>query len=265
MKHYMDSISILIFFFSKDGDYKYEIPEQHRSVDDSKTMDITYCERKSTGIQETTLCEECNRKQELKLLELREVENSQNTYSSEEILQFKESLEEKYPLCHDCEGTVAAVLKKQSMWLLQYKMLLFKNKPIQQIFEVSGFFSVHDVQDNFIHHNFNIHFLQNRGKIARTLRILLSLLALVTVYYSEIPYLPVCGILLQCITFLVTRAGLRHTGFFPLVGWILLTMVQEFKISSFLEAFEIHPNIQWTTFPDNTYKYFVSINNNTLQ
>lgn len=54
-----------------------------------------------------------------------------------EIKQFKQSLEQQYPLCAGCKTTVHNILHKQALWLAEYKMLLFKQKPFCIIANVS--------------------------------------------------------------------------------------------------------------------------------
>lgn len=54
-----------------------------------------------------------------------------------EIKKFKDSLEQQYPLCAKCKNTVNNVLHKQALWLAEYKMLFFKQKPFCVITNVS--------------------------------------------------------------------------------------------------------------------------------
>ena len=67
---------------------------------------------------------------------LREVENSL-FHDDKEFAKYEHSFEKKYPLCSNCQNIVQKVLHKQSLWLAQYKMLLFKQKPIKRIIKVN--------------------------------------------------------------------------------------------------------------------------------
>lgn len=63
------------------------------------------------------------------------MENSE-LYNEKELKQLNKTLENKYPLCLKCQVTVDSILKSQSVWLAQYKMLFFKKKPIKLILKV---------------------------------------------------------------------------------------------------------------------------------
>ena len=83
------------------------------------------------------LCFNCNDNEELKLFELRKFEELSSKRTEKEVLQFRKTIEEKYPLCSGCKQVVNEVLNKQSLWLTRYKMLLFKQRPIKSIMNVS--------------------------------------------------------------------------------------------------------------------------------
>ena len=70
-------------------------------------------------------------------MKLRELEDSTDVYNAKQFTQFEKSFEKKYPLCMKCQNVVQRVLHKQALWLTQYKMLLFKQKPIKRIIQVS--------------------------------------------------------------------------------------------------------------------------------
>lgn len=83
------------------------------------------------------LCKQCNMNESLKISKLSDyVPKNERNYEYE-IKKFKDSLEQQYPLCAKCKSTVNNVLYKQSLWLAQYKMLLFKQKPFCIIANVS--------------------------------------------------------------------------------------------------------------------------------
>lgn len=58
-------------------------------------------------------------------------------WDESEIEVFRENLEAKYPLCKKCNTCVKRILQKQAVWLTQYKMLLFKQRPVKIIVNVS--------------------------------------------------------------------------------------------------------------------------------
>lgn len=92
----------------------------------------------SRMVNKNYLCTFCSSNEEFKLLELRKFEKKFSKQTEKEVQDFKQSLEEKYPLCSRCKQVVNDVLYKQSLWLTRYKMMLFKQKPIKLILNVSG-------------------------------------------------------------------------------------------------------------------------------
>lgn len=56
--------------------------------------------------------------------------------SEEQLSQFEKSFDKKYPLCLKCQNSVKNVLSKQSKWLTEYKMLLFKQKSVKRMIKV---------------------------------------------------------------------------------------------------------------------------------
>ncbi|OXU27444.1 hypothetical protein TSAR_002483 [Trichomalopsis sarcophagae] len=225
------SYDVLSLLGSFDGDYNYEIPEQHK-INKKVSKHKTYCQRKDLSTNQNSLCKECNRKEELKLLKLRELENSIDVCNDKQLARFERSFEKKYPLCLQCQSIVQTVLHKQRVWLTQYKMLLYKQKPIQRI-------------------------IANREKIERILRIILSILASISIYFTEAWYLPLCGILLQFIVCLAVPSGKRQSDIFPILGWACLTWVRTFSTITVLKTFKIYINNDWALANDNTYQYFI--------
>lgn len=126
----LDNIKTLL----QDGDYNYQIPEQHKTVDYNE-KNSSYCQQKDLSFCQNNLCKKCNRNEELKLKKLRELENSVDV-SAEQLAQFEKSYDKKYPLCKKCQSSVQNVLFKQNQWLTEYKMLLFKQKSVKRIIKV---------------------------------------------------------------------------------------------------------------------------------
>ncbi|XP_011496865.1 PREDICTED: uncharacterized protein LOC105361399 [Ceratosolen solmsi marchali] len=216
--------------FSEDGDYNYEIPDQYKITNDSCNKNISYCERRDISINNNSLCKQCNRKEELKLLKLRELEDSIDVYNDKQIARFEASFEQKYPLCFKCQNIVTKVLYKQTLWLTQYKMLLFKQKPIRRVVE-------------------------NREKVEQILRILLSIIAIVTTYFAEVLYLPLCGIFFQLSACFVSPVNKKTSDILPLTGWACLIFVSAFSSSTILKMLKIYYDS--TPVDDSTYQYFI--------
>lgn len=63
------------------------------------------------------------------------IPKSEKNYEHE-IKQYRNILEQQYPLCAKCKTIVHSVLNKQALWLAQYKMLFFKKKPFNVIANV---------------------------------------------------------------------------------------------------------------------------------
>lgn len=91
------------------------------------------------------------------------------------------------------------------------------------------------------------------------MRILLSILASVAIYYTEAWYLPLCGILLQLIACIARPFGNRKSDIFPILGWICLVLIRAFSTTAILEMFKLHYNNDWDSGNDDTYQYFVSV------
>ncbi|GAB1867453.1 hypothetical protein CAJAP_08532 [Camponotus japonicus] len=119
--------------FSKNDDYTYNIPEQYATPN----MSTRYCrlikQSNSRNISMNHLCANCNKQENLKLLELSNFEPKSERHYNAELTKFKEYLEKRYPLCNNCKLTVQTVLNKQALWLTRYKMLFFRQKPIKML------------------------------------------------------------------------------------------------------------------------------------
>lgn len=82
---------------------------------------------------------DCNKRENLKLLELSNFEPKNERLYGTELKVFKEYLEKKYSLCNNCKSVVRNVLRKQALWLTYYKMSFFRQKPVQALISVSIF------------------------------------------------------------------------------------------------------------------------------
>lgn len=87
-------------------------------------------------VYKNNLCTLCNSNEEIKLLEFRKFEKTNSRRTENEIQNFKQAIEEKYPLCFKCKQIVNQVLHKQSVWLTRYKMMIFKQKPVKLFLHV---------------------------------------------------------------------------------------------------------------------------------
>ncbi|XP_012222704.1 uncharacterized protein [Linepithema humile] len=120
--------------FCKNGDYAYDIPEQYTTLHTS----TKYCQsprgnKEAYNIPKSNLCMGCNKRENLKLLELSNFEPKDENLYSTELKMFTEYLEKRYPLCNNCKSVVRDVLRKQALWLTYYKMLFFRQKPVQAL------------------------------------------------------------------------------------------------------------------------------------
>ncbi|XP_011300316.1 uncharacterized protein [Fopius arisanus] len=160
--------------FSEDGDYNYDIPEQrHRSLNDLSIYSASCRPEKPYNHNAETLCRNCNRNEELKLYQMRLLDPLR--LSKKEMKSCRKSLEKQYPLCRRCNSLVKSVLRKQSVWLTQYKMLLFKQRPISLI-------------------------VNNSEKLEKLCRIILIVLSSIIIGFPTSQVLPMVGALLQFFT-----------------------------------------------------------------
>lgn len=102
---------------------------------------MRYCrllkQNNTADITKGHLCMDCNQHESLKLQQLSNFEPKNETLYNIELKAFKDYLEIKYPLCDNCKSMVRDVLNKQTLWLTHYKMLLFKQKSVKIVINVS--------------------------------------------------------------------------------------------------------------------------------
>lgn len=123
--------------FSKNGDYSYNIPEQYKKPSHEIKRYCTINQNMTNKNITNGLCKQCNMNENLKISKISGyIPENEKNYEYE-IKKLKDNLEQQYPLCAKCKITVNNVLYKQALWLAQYKMLLFKQKPFCIIANVS--------------------------------------------------------------------------------------------------------------------------------
>lgn len=189
--------------FTEDGDYNYDIPEQHNG---STKHSVRYTEistPKESGIK-NGLCAKCNRNEEVKMSQLANFEPSNNKKYDLELEIFKKNLELKYKLCQKCSKVVKGVLSKQASWLLQYKMAFFKNRPIQNI-------------------------INNGEKWERVFRIFLTILNPAILYDAGFWPLPIAGLMLQLGACLASPANKQGLDMLAAFFWIFIIILSPFK------------------------------------
>ncbi|XP_034949746.1 uncharacterized protein [Chelonus insularis] len=185
--------------FSKDGDYKYDIPEQRsKKLNNSLKPYLSPYKNELSKKRKNGLCKNCNNNEELKLIELRSVDPKR--WRDTEIESFKQNLDKKYPLCKKCNSFVRKVLHKQSLWLTQYKMLFYKQKPLKII-------------------------MTNISKFEKLCRLFLTLLSSSLIYYPTYQSLSTIGALLQLIIMIKASSSRRNMDLFSLLLWITVGVI----------------------------------------
>lgn len=121
----------------QDGDYNYDIPEQREGSKRKQFARYSELSTSNESARKNGLCSKCNRNEETKIAQIASFEPSSEKKYYSELDAFRKNLEIKYKLCQKCSRVVDGVLSKQASWLLQYKMAFFKNRPIQNIINVS--------------------------------------------------------------------------------------------------------------------------------
>ncbi|XP_014612368.1 PREDICTED: uncharacterized protein LOC106791325 isoform X1 [Polistes canadensis] len=190
--------------FSKDGNYMYDIPEQYKAFTNNS---IKYCNSKSKTVpfSKNTFCKKCNKHQKVKLIQLSNFEPTNEKKYYEEVKQFKDSLELKYPLCKNCNDIVQNVLAKQKMWLDHYKIMFFKRKPL--------------------HHTFIINAKQFEGFF----RVISTIFDSVIVYNTELLLLPIGGLVFQLCACWAGAAKRRNSDILLAFLWICIIILTSFK------------------------------------
>lgn len=89
------------------------------------------------------------------------------------------------------------------------------------------------------------------------LHIILSTLAFVTIYYTEVWYLPLCGLFLQFVAHLASPINKRQSSLFPILGWACLISVRKISLADILKLLKMNTD-HWESTDDDMYNYFVS-------
>ena len=212
----------------QDGDYAYEIPEQSQKA--SKTFakpGTANCEEKKWY-----LCEDCNKKEELKICQLRAFEP--NWFFHSKLQNFKKDLEQQHPLCENCVKLVDNVLQKQSRWLARYKMLFFKHKSVAAIVHVSlerTLFHIvkkkqkeKNIDENYRTMILYMLILQNAKRMDKAVRIFLTMLTSAMMYYPSCWPLPFFGAFLQTGAFVINHAQKRSIDGILTLLWICISL-----------------------------------------
>jgi len=119
--------------FNKDGDYNKEIHGQHSDIPvNPKTKYATGT--RGNENETTTLCDTCNRNQEMKVYQLGRFSPSNPRNEDKELQEYTQHLERTYRLCRECEAKVGQVLGEQDSKLkqkfLSWKLSLFRKSPL---------------------------------------------------------------------------------------------------------------------------------------
>ncbi|KAI4492035.1 hypothetical protein M0802_010160 [Mischocyttarus mexicanus] len=190
--------------FSKDGNYKYDIPEQYK-VSTNKPKKYYNSKSKTVPLSKNTFCKKCNKHQKVKVIELSNFEPINEKKYDEEVKQFKDSLELKYPLCTNCNGIVQNVLAKQKMWLDHYKIMFFKRKPLRT-------------------------FITNAKRFEEFFRVISTIFDSIIVYNTEFLLLPIGGLVFQlCACWAGAAAKRRNSEILLAFLWICIIILTPFK------------------------------------
>ncbi|XP_017890611.1 uncharacterized protein LOC108631283 [Ceratina calcarata] len=225
--------------FAKNGDYARTIPEQHRI---SRGEIKNYCrtinqqQRSNEHDEKSGLCERCNRNESLKLSKLSNyIPRDERNYEYE-IKRFKDSLEEIYPLCVRCKATVKGVLCRQALWLAQYKMLFFKQKPFSAM-----------IAD------------REKRYSEPVCRIVSTILGSMAAYDMELVLLPFGGLLFQFYACWITSKSQRNSDRLLLCLWLCMIVLLPFKDKTILKEAELLADDSWFPFEYVTHYHMVTL------
>ncbi|XP_033334511.2 uncharacterized protein LOC117225250 [Megalopta genalis] len=197
--------------FSKNGDYAYSIPEQYKI---SSHNNRRYCsvaqDTKVNKISTSRLCNQCTKTETLKLSKLSNYVPMNEKNYEQEVKKFKKSLEQEYPLCTQCKSTVHNVLYKQALWLAEYKMLLFKQKPFQVI-------------------------ANNKKYSEPIFRIFSTIFDSMVVYNMDLLFLPIGGLLFQFCACCVASTRRKSSDVLLMFLWICIIILLPFKDSKIMK------------------------------
>ncbi|PBC28922.1 uncharacterized protein LOC107997745 isoform X1 [Apis cerana] len=195
--------------FSKNGDYSYNIPEQYKKPSHEIKRYCTINQNMTNKNITNGLCKQCNMNENLKISKISGyIPENEKNYEYE-IKKLKDNLEQQYPLCAKCKITVNNVLYKQALWLAQYKMLLFKQKPFCIIANDKKCFE-------FI------------------CRIIATILGSMVAYNMEFIFLPVGGLFFQFCACWITKK--QNSDTLLMFLWICMITLLPFKDTKLIKA-----------------------------
>ncbi|XP_015607435.1 uncharacterized protein LOC107273592 [Cephus cinctus] len=197
--------------FSKDGSYNYSIPAQYKLVQNNSMKFYAKPIKTKSSIFHNGLCTQCNVNEELKIRELSRFEPKNFWNYDWELQQYRQQLEEKYTLCSKCSEVVHDVLCKQSSWLTRYKMMFFKQKPVQAI-------------------------VNNGSKYEKIFRLISTILSSSTIYYMGSWPIPCTGLLIQLGACITSPANRRTSDMFLTFLWICIGILTPFKDLKLLKS-----------------------------
>ncbi|XP_031838584.1 uncharacterized protein LOC116429606 [Nomia melanderi] len=218
--------------FSKNGDYAYSIPEQYKT---STYNNKRYCSiDQSTKINKVStngLCNQCTKNETLKLSKLSNYVPTNDRNYDREVKQFKKSLEQEYPLCTKCKSTVNNILYKQALWLAEYKMLLFKQKPFDVI--------------------------TNNAKYSEPIfRIISTIFDSMVVYNMDLIFLPIGGLFFQFCTCCVASARRKSSDILLMFLWICIIILLPYKDSKIMK---LNLHNKWFSFEYITQYHMIML------
>ncbi|OAD62243.1 hypothetical protein WN48_06981 [Eufriesea mexicana] len=197
--------------FSKNGDYAYNIPEQYKTSSHEIKRYCTISQGTINKDANNGLCKQCNVNETIKISKLSDyIPENEKSYEYG-IQKFKDSLEQQYPLCAKCKTTVNNVLHKQALWLAQYKMLFFKQKPFCLI--------------------------TNNTKYSELIcRIISTILGSMIAYNMELIFLPIGGLFFQLCACWITSTKKQSSDILLMFLWICMIILLPFKDTKLIKA-----------------------------
>ncbi|XP_011149618.1 uncharacterized protein LOC105189303 isoform X2 [Harpegnathos saltator] len=213
--------------FSKNGDYAYDIPEQYATFDKCTRYCSLPKQNNAANVPKNNLCIDCNKRESLKLAELSNFEPRDENLYDTELKVFKEYLEKKYPLCGSCRSIVWDVLNKQSLWLMRYKMLFFRQKPINAI-------------------------INKAKKLDTVFRFITVVLSSIISYNHEVIWLPFGGLFFHLCAYCTNSMKRKNSDMLLIILWCCMTILILIKNLTTLQ------NI-WLTAEHITQYYMIAV------
>ncbi|XP_030753982.1 uncharacterized protein LOC115880826 [Sitophilus oryzae] len=112
--------------FNKEGDYNKVIQAQHNLSLNALNSNTSKTQTYSSILWSNNLCNECNRNQQLKILQLSKYEPLNEKKFDVEIEHFEKQLNKTYKLCKTCTKTVKSTIRKQNAWIFGNRLKSLK-------------------------------------------------------------------------------------------------------------------------------------------